>query len=269
MNLSDPAFIARLRERVTGGQPASEEYGKFITDPLSIWIENTFGIATEKDTGRLIRSKPRCITGENGAALELSELINVPVDRCRDAIQDGLLAGYRCRHPETKFPAFAFRLHQFISRGGNVYASLDSDKDRYITVYGQQFVPGDRSRVPAVPRFLPGMRPGVLLRPQQYEFRKSETRLCRPVNWRTSITMKKDEAGFLYRSEERPWPDDATELIGRLPIDWLEESSGEPEIKEGPPRRVSPKAGSASDLMGLNPREAVFITTSVHHSDSA
>jgi hypothetical protein len=31
------------------------------------------------------------------------------------------------------------------------------------------------------------------------------------------------EAGFLYLSEDAPWPTDADEIVKRLPLDWLEE----------------------------------------------
>ena len=47
----------------------------------------------------------------------------------------------------TQFPAFAFRLHQFISRGDSVYASLEPEDDRVITLEGQHFVPKDRRKV--------------------------------------------------------------------------------------------------------------------------
>ena len=49
-------------------------------------------------------------------------------------------------------PVFAFRLHQFITSGGNVHASLGSDKDRYITLHGLKVVPGysDRPLLPLV-----------------------------------------------------------------------------------------------------------------------
>ena len=53
--------------------------------------------------------------------------------------------GYRCeRNPETGFPAFAFRLHQFISRGDTAYATVEPEAERYVTVQGQRYVPGDR-----------------------------------------------------------------------------------------------------------------------------
>ena len=57
------------------------------------------------------------------------------------------MTGYNVRNPETGFPVFAFRLHQFISRGDTVYASLEPEESRYLTIYRQQYVPGDRGKV--------------------------------------------------------------------------------------------------------------------------
>ena len=66
---------------------------------------------------------------------------------CQTRIQEALLAGYRVVQPETRYPVFAFRLHQFISRGDTIYASLEDRARRYVTTPGQQFVPGDRDRL--------------------------------------------------------------------------------------------------------------------------
>ena len=46
-NLDDPAFIARLTARVRADTAASTEFDVFVTDPLSVWIEATFGLRVE------------------------------------------------------------------------------------------------------------------------------------------------------------------------------------------------------------------------------
>lgn len=224
IGLTDPIFLKNLRDRVADpDRHPSADHESFIRDPLSIWIENTFGITSEKESGRLIRSKPRAISGEEGAAGELSKLIDVPEKRCEEAIQEGLLAGYLCKNPDTGFPCFAFRLHQFISRGGNVYASLDESASRYITVHGQQFVPGDRSRV---------LLPLVFCREcgQEYYCVRSSThqesnkRLFAGRELPEQLHDEESEAGFLYRNEEKPWSEELQDIIERLPVDWLEET---------------------------------------------
>jgi hypothetical protein len=73
------------------------------------------------------------------------------VETCRSHLKALLLAGFRATHPQTGFGLFAFRLHQFISRGDAVYASLvprsdEPDRGRILAMGGQVFAPGDRSR---------------------------------------------------------------------------------------------------------------------------
>jgi len=97
-----------------------------VEDPLARWIESTFGLTTEEPSGRLRRAEPRSIDGEGGAAEKLSALTSLPPEQCAKAIANGLLAGCSTEDAATGFPAFAFRLHQFISRGDTVYASTIS-----------------------------------------------------------------------------------------------------------------------------------------------
>src|SRR5262249_4440668 len=141
------AFVQRLTDRVAdSNRPFPTKYNEFVNDPLSTWIESHFGVQSDAE-GRLIRVQPRSISGSNGAAIELSDLTAVPVDRSASAIENALQASYVCQgDPQTGRPPFAFRLHQFISRGDTVFSSLDSE-NAHLTLNAQQFVPGDRSRV--------------------------------------------------------------------------------------------------------------------------
>ena len=80
-------------------------------------------------------------------------ITNISEERCREILEEGLLASYQAElNPETNFPAFAFRVNQFISRGDTVYASLESELDRHITAFGQQYVPGNRGKVLSMKR---------------------------------------------------------------------------------------------------------------------
>lgn len=231
-SISESAFLSALRERVADeARTPPADFDSFVADPLSIWLESTFGVTTETTSGQLIRVKrPRSISGTHGAAAELARVITLPEDRCAQAIEDGLLAGYNCRNPATGFPAFAFRLHQFISRGDTVYASLEDEATRDITVFGQQFVPNsNRSRA---------LLPLVFCREcgqeyycvrerhddggkTQYEGRDIGDRLDDDVS----------EAGFLYAGTDDPWPSTAEEIVERVPEDWIEEKKGLRRIK--------------------------------------
>ncbi len=234
-DLNDPSFIANLRRRIEDpGMGPSADFAAFVRDPLSIWIETTFGVATEAESGRLVRSRPLPLHGEGGAAQQLSRSTGVPEQRCSEVLQQGLLSGYRCLNLDTGFPAFAFRLHQFISRGDTVYASLEAEKDRHITVFGQQFVPGDRKRA---------LLPLVFCRECGQEYycvrsRKdaSGRRFFEPRDLHDTHNDN-GEAGFLYCSTSNPWPADPVEVLQRLPDDWLEDYRGTVRLK--PSRRDS------------------------------
>ena len=234
--LHDPVFVAELTERIKDPHHhPPKDYDGFIADPLSVWIESTFGLTAEPETGRLCRATPVSITGPEGAAHRLSQLTSVPEERCTEAIQEGLLAGYNVTNPDTDFPAFAFRLHQFISRGDTVYASLEAPEERYITTSGQQFVPGDRRRVLLPLAFCRECgQPYYTVRRRVDRETQIATFLPRDL---TDQTGEEDEdAGFLYYNPANPWPTDAAQapaVIERLPDDWLELFKGVPRVKRG------------------------------------
>ena len=205
-------------------------YEAFLADPLSIWIESTFGLTPEPETGRLRRAKPISITGAEGAAGKLAAATGVPEPQCRGAIQQALLAGYHVQHPETGFPVFAFRLHQFISRGDTVYASLEAPEERYITTQGQQYVPGDRSRI---------LLPVAFCREcgQEYYtvYRHADAKTGRIV-LSAARGVRPIRGGVGHHRLPLPrlrqsLAEDPQEIIERLPEDWLEVYKGARRIK--------------------------------------
>jgi ATP-dependent helicase YprA (DUF1998 family) len=211
----DEQFREQLRQRVReGGRTLPQDYYSFIQDPLSVWVEETFGITTRE--GSIVRTTPKSISGEHGAAKELSKLTGEPVEQCTEAIQQALLAGYTCEpHPETGAPPFAFRLHQFISKGDTMYASLEQQP--YLTLQGQQYVPGDRERKHI-------LLPLVFCRECGQSYYCVRLKDGKYVPRELNDQYDSDgNAGFLYHSEENPWYDDEDSLRERLPEDWLEE----------------------------------------------
>jgi ATP-dependent helicase YprA (DUF1998 family)/very-short-patch-repair endonuclease len=254
--LTNPDFKQGLKERIDNpdNYPLAT-YQDFISDPLSIWIETTFGITREEGSGRLIRTTPRGLSGEEGTAKELSLLTEVSEEKCVNALQSRLLNGYQITNPETGFPAFAFRLHQFISRGDTVYASLEDEQARYITTNGQQYVPNDRSKV---------LFPLVFCRECGQEYycinvtldRETGLKVFTPRDPGDAIQNEEDtEAGYLYLNSSHPWPEDSSEINDRIPDDWLENRSGAPQIRSNRakdlPRRVQLNPNGQEEKVGL------------------
>ena len=229
-DFSSPSTLAAMRDRISGDEANGfDSIDAFLAHPLSSWIEDTFGL-TRDASGRLLRAQPISISGGDGAAQRLGELTGVPAEQCGSAIQAHLLACYRL--PAGQMPAqrpFAFKLHQFISRGEGVYASLEPEGERFITLNGQQFVPGSRDKI---------LLPLVFCREcgQEYYCVK------RPVGADSDqVVSARDlqerlmdasfEAGLLYMSQTNPWPDDYQQVLERVPDHWLEQKDGALIIK--------------------------------------
>lgn len=121
--------------------------------PLARWVELRLGLEREdgRADGKWVRCRPRTL---QKAALELaitSGRLNEDADpaseaarQARDAVLPSLrrflLAAYRVEvGPNRRF--FAFRLHQFVSAGGDVHASLEAPGRRYLTLKGQKYQP--------------------------------------------------------------------------------------------------------------------------------
>jgi len=232
LDIKDKKTILKLKERVKKGDEAIPKTVEgFVTDPLSSWLESIVGIEYDKELERLVRALPSSIKEEGGLADTLSKLVEEPLESCQDAIEKHLLASYECQK-ETKpdNPLFAFRLHQFISRGGTPFASMGYEEDRYITVQPQRFVPGQREAI---------LYPLVFCRECGQEYycikihhKKEEN--GRKVNPRIFSDHFKDEEGvgaYAYASKSNPWPHNPNEIIKRLPDDWIEEKDGRQRIK--------------------------------------
>ncbi|GIW08694.1 MAG: RNA helicase [Dehalococcoidia bacterium] len=134
---------AELRTALENDSPFPETFDQLADHPLAAWTELAFGLQTDPK-GRLERRPPRTI---RDAAIELAKLTKVDVERCERQLKAILLAGYRAENPVNGNRFFAFRLHQFISRGDTLYATPEPPEARYVTTEGQVYKPGDRSRV--------------------------------------------------------------------------------------------------------------------------
>ena len=180
----------------------------------------------------MIRVIPRSISGKNGAAVELSDSTGADTADCQRVIETALLAGYQVKFPESGFPVFAFRLHQFIGKGDTVYASIADEDNRYITTNAQKFVPGDRDQI---------LLPLCFCRECGQEFYTTsrtsnlETGQIEFIPRKLSDRSQGQNAqpGFLYINTKNPWPETSSdELLDRLPPDWLEDRGGRFVVKQ-------------------------------------
>lgn len=204
--------------------PETPTYAELTRHPLSIWVELTLGLVWEDNKWR--RAKP--ITLEH-AATKLSEDSGVEFDIAKDVLAKFLLLAYRTTDKETGFGGkslFAFKLHQFISGGGKVFSSLEAPRQRYLTLDGQQFVPGDRTKrlyhvhfcrecgQEYYPVWDESQPDGRYLTPRSIDERNQED--------------AEVSNGFFMPDTENLWYDG----IEKYPENWLENGpDGEPRIK--------------------------------------
>lgn len=217
---------AGLAERVRSGSPPPQDVDGFLADPLSQWIESAFGV-TEQG-GVLRRRPPRRIEGD--AAEELAELTGEPADRCADMIRAQLLAGSRLRDEDGR-PLFAVRLHQFISRGETVYASLGRPGDRHITVEAQSVRPGAAEQP---------LYPLVFCREcgtEYYRVQRDGSELLPRLDW----SAGGDDAGYLHipADPQDAWPEEHEAILERLPDSWIVDGRIERNRRKEVPSRVT------------------------------
>lgn len=248
-NPSDAADAASLKDAVTSELPTT--YDALAASPLASWIESTFGLAVEPGTGRLIRQSPRRLRED--AAPALSDATGVSVQDCYDVIRSALLAGARVRHPRTGRPLFAFRLHQFLSKGDTLYVSLEPEESRYITSKYQVAVPSAPEKL---------LFPLAFCREcgQEYAVVKRTSKNGETTfSPRSSQDVTAGDAvdGYLYVSTGFPWPTDPIKE-GRLPDSWVgpDDAPLPTRVRYWPERVRVDVAGHQVDVGGIG---AAFI----------
>ena len=178
---ADPSVPNAIRAAVASDDGLPSDYEAFRSHPLASWIESTFGVREEPGTGKLLRQVPRRLEGEpigarqtggqrlpdagiprrlegepserlkgdpiegrQSAAAELSALADADSERCAKVLREWLLQGSKLYPRESsRFPIFAFRLHQFLTRGDTVWASLEPGATRHLEIAKQAAKPGE------------------------------------------------------------------------------------------------------------------------------
>jgi Lhr-like helicase/very-short-patch-repair endonuclease len=130
----------KLAAAIQSGLPDGLSYSDLAKHPVSVWVELTLGLTYE--SGKPRRAKPKTL---KEAVKLLADSSGLPEEQCNAFLQQFLLRAYNVVD-DTGKSLFAFKLHQFISGGGKVYATLEAPGKRAVTLDGQQFVAGDRSR---------------------------------------------------------------------------------------------------------------------------
>ncbi|HCJ53368.1 MULTISPECIES: DEAD/DEAH box helicase [Glutamicibacter] len=229
----DSALATAVRERSDAEFSIASLAADFATlqnDPLASWIEDEFGLHIEPETDRLVRAAPQTV---DKAAEKLASEIGQEVSDCSRAIRATLLAGSQSKHPETQRPLFAFRLHQFVSKGGSVFVTAEDKETRAIETNFQVTLNNERRLYPL-----------AFCRECGHEYlmvTKAETASGTTFLARHELRIQKDNPeghdGYLFISADAEWPRDPM-AEDRLPSSWRTESPSGPRIAETKRNRV-------------------------------
>jgi ATP-dependent helicase YprA (DUF1998 family) len=218
MNFTSEQRVKQLREAITSNNSAPDNYDEFCNHPLSSWIESTFGVKTEEGTNQLIRQVPRTLRGRGSAAEELALLTSTDIDRCSEVLRKFFLAGAddrMRRSPSSRFPIFAFRLHQFFTRGDTVWSTIEPPDIRHLEISKKVSKPGEPEK-PLFPLVFCRQCGAAYYRVKVASTRDGKTLV--PREDRREETDDETIDAYLYVSESSPWPQsEGQSLLDRLP----------------------------------------------------
>ncbi|MBI3979122.1 MAG: DEAD/DEAH box helicase [Chloroflexi bacterium] len=115
--------------------PPASTLESVTAHPLAAWSEETFGLQVEE--GRLVRRAPIAFAEGLDRLIETSGLSR---ELCTQRLKAVLEAG-NAAPTMTGDPVLAFRLHQFLSSGGSVFATIEHAADRLLTMEGTYVAP--------------------------------------------------------------------------------------------------------------------------------
>lgn len=223
IDLADQKILQVIRTTIESDAMPPDDYDGFCLHPLASWIESTFGVRAEAGSGRLIRQVPRRLQGadlegQTSAAAELAELTATDPERCAAVLRRFLLQGAderMRRSTSSRFPIFAFRLHQFFTRGDTVWATLEAEEDRHLELAKKVAKPGEPDK---------RLFPMVFCRQcgtAYYRVKASSDDHGRVLFPRDDRREENDDGSgdaYLYVSASAPWPRaDGADLLNRLP----------------------------------------------------
>lgn len=216
LDFEDASVVGQLRTAIESPADPPTDYEGFRSHPLASWIETSFGLYAEDGSGRLVRRAPRRLRGEGSASQELSGVTSTDPARCANTLQAFLLKGSELHpSPSSRFPIFAFRLHQFFTRGDTVWATIESESDRYLDLSKKGSKPSEPDK-PLFPLVFCHHCGTAYYRVKLVSDKSGNHLLPREDR------REEDDDGsgnaYLYTLESAPWPrSDGQALLERLP----------------------------------------------------
>ncbi len=228
IDLADTQVVQAIKNAIVADEAPPGDYEAFRQHPLASWIESTFGVREESGSNLLVRQVPRRLTGDpiegqESAAAELAGLTGTMADQCAIVLRRFLLQGASLRRSESsRFPIFAFRLHQFFTRGDTVWATLEPERVRHLELAKKAAKPGEPHK-PLFPLTFCRQCGAPYYRVKVVQDEHGRSLLPREDRRENDDDGEGD--AYVYLSEHSPWPRaEGAALLDRLP-DFLKETS--------------------------------------------
>lgn len=226
-SLSDSASVpgrSQLAAGIFTGASLENSTNKLKAHPVAVWLENC--IALLELDGHLLRRKPqrmsevvaRLATDSGLATEQCKEFLITLLQSISSVNQTLQAAGHR-------YTILPFKLHQFISQTGSVYATLDQDAGRFLTLEPGVYKQDEEGKKAIYPNvfsrasgqaFICVARVGNQLLPREF----------REISEEEETTD-----GYLIVGDDI-W--DPTEDLENLPDSWLLKSRKGPNVKKKP-----------------------------------
>ena len=139
--VSVPQETKQVRDAVEASSPSANAED-VCGHPLVAWAEEAFGI--EREEGRLVRRSPETFEAVVG---RLADESGLPPELCGSKLQAVLEAGNEAELEDGN-RVFAFRLHQWLSSGNSIYATLEPPDVRDFRMEGQYKIDEERTLFP-------------------------------------------------------------------------------------------------------------------------
>lgn len=216
MDISDSQVIGSLCTAVEKKADPPDSYEEFRLHPLASWIESTFGVRDESKGGVLVRQVPRRLQGDDSASEELARLTSTDQSQCTEVLRKFLVKGSELwGSPSSRFPIFAFRLHQFFTRGDTVWATIEPENLRHLEMSKKGSKPGEPEK-PLFPLVFCRQCGSAYYRAKIVSDEQGKYLLPREDRREESDDGSGD--AYIYISESSPWPRTETqEILDRLP----------------------------------------------------
>ncbi len=221
VDIEAASFVSELRDILSRKEEFPDTRDAFIKNPLVVWIEKNIGAAVRQ--GRVERCQPRPLRGRNGLAESLSRLTGVDEAVCESRLKQVLIAGSGIMKKNGK-PVFAFKLHQFISKGDTVYATIEPEDTRAITLFAQKSAPDRKTETPLFALCFCRECGKEFYSVTMHKDRDGKKAIFTPLN--PGESQGDGIKGYLFISKNNPWPDIAEQVVQKIPEDWIEEKNG-------------------------------------------